>query len=573
MSSTADRQRLRCATLRRAALACAALVCAGPWPVTQARSLTPAEAQVLRGAPVIAEQNTTPEHLARYQAAERLARELGRAGVTEALPVLAEARQLNVINGFVAGYTGPATPELEALALKHFHDSGLRRRLVAMARGLRSPALFDALLAALPNAGDDCEVLLQAAAGAEVPNADGRLAALIPRLTPAAAEPVARRFARNGFRPAEAALIELLKRAPLDRRATVSGLAAQVIRLHGDPTLNAAAAKLVEVARLSREKPVMKFGLISSLPGDGIVRDGKLCPVLPPLPQPLGDAREQEVRTLMTVLRYAPADATLDRKLLDPARDAFTAAEQAALIDLIAHRDKVEASFRTLTPDNFVYWAEAGQPRLLKALIARGADVNATSRTGMRPLVAARLDEESVALLLAAGANPKLGNAAPDREGRDALQEVCGHQGTMPGVIEKGQRVVHALLSAGADVRRRDATGATALHRAAGNRPELVSLLLERGAEVNAADRNGTTPLHVATHAGQLATVKLLLDKGANPNAEELGGATARLIAHDNRNVELEKLLADRGGRINQVYRLKRDAALKAYELMRRSGH
>jgi cytohesin len=82
------------------------------------------------------------------------------------------------------------------------------------------------------------------------------------------------------------------------------------------------------------------------------------------------------------------------------------------------------------------------------------------------------------------------------------------------------------LLQAGeAEVKRRDNTGRTLLHRAtAVNRAELVEMLLARGAEVNAADATGITPLHIAAASGMPEVAGKLLARGADLTARDRQG-------------------------------------------------
>src|SRR5688500_489557 len=79
----------------------------------EARPLTAEEQRVLREAPIVIEQNKTPEHLKRFHAATRLAQQLGAEGNLDALPLLIEVRQMNVLNHYVGAYKLDATPELE----------------------------------------------------------------------------------------------------------------------------------------------------------------------------------------------------------------------------------------------------------------------------------------------------------------------------------------------------------------------------------------------------------------------------------------------------------------------------
>lgn len=535
------------------------------WSATApARPLTADEERVLRAAPPVVEQNRTPEHLRRFREASDLARRLGREVVIAALPVLIEARQLNVLNEFAGAYKADATPELEAIALRHLGDSDVGVRVVAMLRRVRNPALFDALIDALPAGKIDCDYLLRAAAGAEVDGADARLASLLPKIHPSPGRRIAARLGARRYMPAEALLIDLLKRAPIDRQSTVSSLAESITRLASDATLNAAAHKLVEVARLADDRSPPKYGLLASVRRDEIPDDGQLCSTeMLRAPLPLGDARSREVKELVRIVSIAPPDATLDPAILGPAAmQAFSAEERKAVEAMLGERVRVQALYRDVTPENFQHWIGGIDTRLVRAFIARGADVNAPTRLGRRPLVhaAGLVRPDMVEILVQAGADARLANTEPDRDGDTALHAISRHGATQPAGVEGGVRITKMLLAAGADANARNKWRATALQYAASQRPEIVALLLQAGADVRAADANGTTALHSAAHSGQRATAKVLLDRSADVNAEEFGGVTPLLIARDSKDGELERLFASRGGRINEAYYLKREA-------------
>jgi ankyrin repeat protein len=540
-----------------------------------ARPLTADEQRVLREAPPVVEQNKTPAHLERFHAATRLARQLGAEGNLDALPLLIEVRQMNVLNSYAGAYAGDATPELEAIALRYLGDPDVGPRVVSMLRRIRSAELFDALLAALPAQKIDCDYLLRAAATADVPDADARLTKLLPAMHPSPARQIAARFAARQYQPAEKPLLDLLQRAQLDRQSTVSALSSSIVRLPGDATVNAVARKLVEVSRVPEDKSPPRMGLIASYRLEDIPRDGLLCSTeYLRMPLPLGDARSREVKELLRVLTYAPPDSVLDPAILGAAAiDAFSAEERKEVQAMLAERARAQALFREVTPDNLLHWISRGDARVLRAYLARGADPNAPARHGERPLVhAARgLNADGVAILLQAGADPNSANT--DRDGNAPLHAVSSHNGTVQPVIDAGVRVMKELIARGADARARNKRGATPLQFAAAQRPELVALLLAAGADVRAADVDGTTPLHRAAHGGQRDTVKLLLDRGADVNAEEQGGLTPLLIARDRKDREMEQLIASRGGRINQAYYLKREAAIRLYGTLRGSGH
>ncbi|WP_120520270.1 ankyrin repeat domain-containing protein [Arthrobacter celericrescens] len=94
--------------------------------------------------------------------------------------------------------------------------------------------------------------------------------------------------------------------------------------------------------------------------------------------------------------------------------------------------------------------------------------------------------------------------------------------------------VTQLLLSAGADVSRRDKTGRTALHYAVGAGRKAVEILLAAEADVDAEADGGVTPLHEAVTRGNPAAIEALCRGGANRGARDgLGRTPAGLLAED----------------------------------------
>ncbi|MDQ3286999.1 MAG: ankyrin repeat domain-containing protein [Pseudomonadota bacterium] len=126
--------------------------------------------------------------------------------------------------------------------------------------------------------------------------------------------------------------------------------------------------------------------------------------------------------------------------------------------------------------------------RLLRALIARGANLN-SSRSGVTPLLAATRDSW---------------HGRPD--------------------------AVMTLLANGADARAQDAEGNTPLHHAArSSDPGVAALLRDAAAELEVVNHEGLTPLGVACASGNWRLARFLLERGARP--EPTGGQPALLAA------------------------------------------
>lgn len=161
--------------------------------------------------------------------------------------------------------------------------------------------------------------------------------------------------------------------------------------------------------------------------------------------------------------------------------------------------------------------------RLLRALIASGADVNHASG-GLTPLLAATRDSwhgraEAVMTLLANGANPLIA----------------------------------------------DADGRTALHGAVlSEEPSLTAMLLDAGTPLNALDHAGASPLVVACAAANWPLVKFLLERGAKPAP---AGGTPALVAAagiaDDDVIGVQLLLKQRAA-INAIDAQHRSALIAA---------
>ena len=191
-----------------------------------------------------------------------------------------------------------------------------------------------------------------------------------------------------------------------------------------------------------------------------------------------------------------------------------------------------------------------GDPPLVRALLARGADPDAILERGTparrvsadwrlphrmigaTPLwVAARFREPEIVRILGeygAGASHDVG-------GETALMAAIqggsnrGRFGIPPPDVEEEARrtleSVTAVLDAGADVDARNGNGDTALHIAASRGlDDIVTILAERGAALDVRNENGQTPLGLA--AG--GTAVLLAELGA---ADGGGGAYATVTA------------------------------------------
>jgi ankyrin repeat protein len=194
-----------------------------------------------------------------------------------------------------------------------------------------------------------------------------------------------------------------------------------------------------------------------------------------------------------------------------------------ALVEAGAHPDTAPGSDDRDQRPVLMLAALLPDTRLLRALIAKGADVNRASG-GITPLLAATRDSwhgraEAVLTLLANGANPLIA----DGEGNTAMHG--------------------AVLSGDAGV---------------------AAMLLDSAAPINALNKAGISPLSAACRAANWPLVKFLLEHGAKPvlaGAEPALVAAAGIADDDATGV---KLLLKHRAAINAVDARQRHALLSA---------
>jgi uncharacterized protein len=150
--------------------------------------------------------------------------------------------------------------------------------------------------------------------------------------------------------------------------------------------------------------------------------------------------------------------------------------------------------------------AEKGHLEQVKALLKKGADVNARDTNGQTALMAAagRGHLEMVKLLIDKGADVN----ANDENGQTALM----------GAAVSGQlQIVEFLNDKGSNVKAKNKHVPTVVMAAEwGKNYDIVRLLIDKGADVNAKAKNGDTALKLAKTKGHTRIVELLKAQGAN---------------------------------------------------------
>jgi ankyrin repeat protein len=196
---------------------------------------------------------------------------------------------------------------------------------------------------------------------------------------------------------------------------------------------------------------------------------------------------------------------------------------------------------------------------LIKALIARGADVNARTTTSamfmgyigyptkgaFEPFSCGTGDVRGATALWVAAyaANGGAGIALDFGQGGPE-----GQGPPMPNRVDPAVEVLRTLLASGAKVDQATVDGTTPLMVASGlgratfqpglqrgrrspSAEEAVKTLLDAGADINAANEADFTAIHGAAFRGLNEVIQLLVERGANINARDYRGRTPYRLA------------------------------------------
>ena len=231
--------------------------------------------------------------------------------------------------------------------------------------------------------------------------------------------------------------------------------------------------------------------------------------------------------------------------------------------------------------DTWIHYAIRGNcsKDVLQSIIAKGADVNATSKRNSTPLMLASWygKVDAIKVLLSAGADRTIKDAIGDTWihyairgncNKEVLQSIIDHGADVNATNEEGdtplmlarknenEDAINVLLSTGANRSRtfKDAYGDTWIHYAVRKdcSNEVLQSIIDQGDDVNATNKKNVTSLMLASEKGNVYAMNVLLSAGADRTIKDANGDTwIHYAIHGYCSIEVLQSIIDQGDDVN----------------------
>ena len=224
-------------------------------------------------------------------------------------------------------------------------------------------------------------------------------------------------------------------------------------------------------------------------------------------------------------------------------------AKDMTIIDYFLNKGLAFDSLDDTENGIFQYAAKGGNMTILKALQAKGADVDRINKKGENALFMAAQGTRSkqhekalFAYLEGLGLKAEASNS----DGKNLLHLLANRN--------KNSDVYNHYLEKGLDVNAQDAEGSTPLMNAArGNAVEVVELLVNSAEDLNVTDKKGRSALAHAVSRNQPEVVKLLLKNGADVSAVDKSGNTMAYYLTQSYNVKSPDAFESKWALLNEA--------------------